>query len=147
MAQVIVDHDFTSSRAHVFAYLAEHENLAASFGARIVRVRDGRDESRNGVGSTRRLKVGPLPAFEETVTEFQPNELIRYGISSGSLVTSVVTDHEGVMQFSDTPRGGTHLHYEIVFGSRVPGLAAVVAGVLRRRIPTGFPAVDAAQPT
>ncbi len=109
-------------------------------------MRDGGDGSRNGVGSTRRLEVGPLPAFEETVTEVRHEELIRYRISSGRAVTSLVTDHEGVMRLSDTPGGGTHLRYQITLGARIPGLAAVVALVLRRRIPKGFPAVDAALP-
>lgn len=146
MARAVIDHDFTSSQARVFAHLAEHENLGALFGARITRVRDGGDGSRDGVGSTRRLKLGPLPAFEETVTEFRPDELIRYRISSGP-VTWLVTDHEGVMRFSDAPSGGTHLHYEIRVGARIPGLAAVVARVLQRRIAAGLPAADAASAT
>ena len=45
---------------------------------RITRLRDGTDGHRNGVGSVRELKVGPTPPFEETVTEFVPNELIAY---------------------------------------------------------------------
>ena len=51
-------------------------------GAKVTRVSDG-DASRNGVGSTRRLKIGPLPAFEETVTAAEPNSLIEYTISQG----------------------------------------------------------------
>jgi hypothetical protein len=62
-------------------------------------------------------------------------------------VTSVVTDHEGVMQFSDTPGVGTRLYYEIRVGALIPGLAAVVARVLQRRIAAGLPAVDAASAT
>jgi len=34
MAQVRIDHCFSSSTAQVFEYLAEHENLAVVFGAR-----------------------------------------------------------------------------------------------------------------
>ena len=64
MAQVRIDHCFSSSTAQVFEYLAEHENLAVVFGACVTRVRDGSDGVRNGVGSTRRVKVGPLPPFE-----------------------------------------------------------------------------------
>jgi uncharacterized protein YndB with AHSA1/START domain len=140
VAHIIVDYDFASPRPRVFAQLAEHENLEATLGATITRVRDGSDGTRNGVGSTRRLKAGPLPPFEETITEVRPDELIRYAISSRSLLTG----HEGVMWFSDTPDGGTHLHWEIVFGSRIPGLAAIGARGLRRSIPASFPALDAA---
>ena len=143
MAHIVVDHDFTSPRADVFAQLAEHENLEAALGAKITRVRDGTDGTRNGVGSTRRLKAGPLPPFEETVTEIVPGELIRYRISSRSLLTG----HDGALLLSDLPGGGTHLHWEITFGSRIPGLAAIGARGLRRSIPAALPALDAAART
>ncbi len=143
MAHVLVDHDFTSPRPEVFARLGEHENLEAALGATITRVCDGTDGTRNGVGSTRRLKAGPGLAFNETVVEVIPDELIRYRISS----RSPLRGHEGVLLFTDSPRGGTHLHWEIVFGSYVPGLAAIAARGLRRSIPAALPALDAAAPT
>ena len=77
--------------------------------------------------------MGPLPPFEETVTEFVPNELIRYEITKGS----PLRDHRGEMRFTPNP-DGTHLHYEISFGSAVPGVAAIVAATLRRNIPKGL---------
>ncbi|EFQ81988.1 hypothetical protein HMPREF0063_12830 [Aeromicrobium marinum DSM 15272] len=60
--------DFESPPEVVFEALGEHENLGPVFGATVTRVRDG-DTSRNGVGSVRRLKIGPLPGFEETTTD------------------------------------------------------------------------------
>lgn len=137
MQRVVVDYDFTLPPERVFAYLSEHENLEPLFGAKIKRVRDGTDGNRNGVGSVRSLKVGPAPPFEETVTEVKPNELIRYRITKGS----PLKDHEGVMVI--TPQGkGSHLHYEIVFGSKVPGVDHLVAAVLRRNVPKGLGKVD-----
>jgi uncharacterized protein YndB with AHSA1/START domain len=139
MQTVIVDHDFSLPPDRVFAYLAEHEHLEPLFGAKIRRLRDGTDGARNGVGSVRQLKVGPLPAFEETVTEVIPNELIRYRITKGS----PLKDHEGVMRFS--PNGeGTHLHYEISFRMVVPGVDRVVAASLKRNIEKGLKSVDGA---
>jgi uncharacterized protein YndB with AHSA1/START domain len=136
-ARVVVDQDFSKPLDRVFAYLSEHENLEALFGAKITRVRDGSDGARNGVGSVRRLKVGPLPPFEETVTEVVPDELIRYRITKGS----PLRDHEGVMRFSSRP-GGSHLHYEISFGAVVPGLDRVIAAGLKRNISAGLKKVD-----
>jgi uncharacterized protein YndB with AHSA1/START domain len=75
---VHVEHDFAKPPQRIFAYLAEHENLAEVFGAKIERLRDGQDGQRNGVGSARKLKIGPLAPFEETVTEFVPCERIVY---------------------------------------------------------------------
>src|SRR3954452_24284205 len=137
VARFVVDQDFSKPLDSVFAYLSEHEHLEALFGAKITRVRDGTDGQRNGVGSVRRLKGGPLPPFEETVTEVIPNELIRYRITKGS----PLRDHEGVMRFS-APNGATHLHYEISFGAKVPGLDRVIAAGLKRNIAAGLKKVD-----
>jgi uncharacterized protein YndB with AHSA1/START domain len=137
MARVVVDQQFSQPLDRVFAYLSEHEHLEPLFGARITRLRDGEDGQRNGVGSARRLKVGPLPPFEETVTEFVPGQLIRYRITKGS----PLRDHEGVMRFSGDGTG-SRLHYEISFGMAVPGLDRVVAAGLKRNISAGLKKVD-----
>ena len=140
MQTVTIDRDFTLPPDRVFAYLAEHENLEALFGAKIRRLSDGDDGTRNGPGSAREMKIGPLPAFVETTTEVVPNELIRYRITKGSPLRG----HEGVMRFSPTAGGGTHLHYEIRFGAAVPGVDRVVATMLRRTVPRGLDKLDGA---
>src|SRR4051794_11842191 len=116
MQKIEIEQDFTKPVERVFAYLAERENLAPLLGAKITRIRDGND-SRNGVGSVRGLKIGPLPQFEETNTEVVENELIKYKITKGS----PLKDHRGEMTF--TRKGtGCHLRYVIEFGAVVPGL-------------------------
>lgn len=137
MQRLIFDHDYDLPPDRVFDYLSEHENLSDMLGARITRLRDGTDGHRNGVGSTRQLKVGPVPPFEETVTEFVPNELIAYEITKGSPLKS----HHGEMRF--TPEGeGTHLHYEISFSSKIPGVDLIVAQGLKRNITRGLAQVE-----
>jgi uncharacterized protein YndB with AHSA1/START domain len=134
---VHVEHEFAKPPAAIFAHLAEHENLSELFGARIERLRDGQDGERNGVGSVRRLKIGPLVPFEETVTEFVPNERIVYRISRGSPLRG----HVGVMSFSPTS-GGTRFVYDIRLASPVPGLALLVRTVLTRSITKSLPKVE-----
>lgn len=136
---VHVQHDFTASPDRVFGYLAEHENLADIFGAKIERLQDGTTE-RNGVGSVRKLKIGALPPFEETVDEFVPNELIVYRITKGSPLRG----HVGTMKFSPGAGGGTHLDYRIRIASHIPGLAPVVALGLSKNLSKGLNGVDAA---
>lgn len=131
--RVDLTHTFRSDPATVHAALSEHENLGPVFGASITRVRDGETE-RNGVGSVRRLKIGPLPAFEETVTESVPGELIAYRITKGSPLKG----HWGEQRLFPTADGGTRLEYRIGFDAAVPGLAQVVALGLRQRIPAGL---------
>ena len=135
---VIVDHDFSKPPERVFDYMTEHENLAELFGAHVTRLQDGRDGERNGVGSVRRLKVGPAPAFEETVTEFERPARIVYRITKGSPLRG----HVGVMTFEPDGRGGTHLHYDIRLASPVPGLAALVRASLTRSVNKGLAAVE-----
>ncbi len=132
MALVDVTHDFTLPPARVFAYLAEHENLGPLFGATVERVRDGFD-SRNGAGSVRRLRVAPLPWFEETVVEAVPDQRIVYRITHGSPLRG----HSGQLDFSPLATG-TRLRYVISFGAVVPGLANVVAWQLGRSVRSGL---------
>lgn len=138
MATVDVQQDFTLPVDRVYAYLSEHEHLGPLFGAKIKRLKDGTTE-RNGVGSVRRLKIGPLPAFEETIVETAPNALIRYRITKGG---HPIRDHEGVMRFTSTPDGGTHLAYTIHLGSSVPLADKLVAAGLTRNITRGLATVD-----
>jgi uncharacterized protein YndB with AHSA1/START domain len=134
---VKIEYDFAKSPTVIFAHLAEHENLADVFGAKIERLRDGQDGERNGVGSVRKLKIGPLAPFEETVTEFVPDERIVYRITKGSPLRG----HVGVMTFSPTP-AGTHFAYDIRLASPVPGLALLVRAALTRSITQSLPKVE-----
>jgi len=134
---VRVEHHFDKPPEAIFAYLAEHENLADVFGAKVTRLSDGQDGERNGVGSVRRLQIGPLPPFEETVTEFVPSERIVYKITKGSPLRG----HVGVMTFA--PEGtGTRFLYDIRLASPVPGLALIVRTSLTRSITQALPGVD-----
>jgi uncharacterized protein YndB with AHSA1/START domain len=137
MQRLIFDHDYALPPDRIFAYMSEHENLAPLLGAKITRLKNGSDGHRNGVGSARELKVGPVPPFEETVTEFVPNELIAYEITKGS----PLKNHHGEMRF--TPEGdGTHLHYEISFSGKLPGIDLIVAQGLKRNIAKGLAEIE-----
>jgi uncharacterized protein YndB with AHSA1/START domain len=131
---VDVQQDFSLPVDRVYAYLSEHENLGGLFGAIITRVRDG-DSSRNGTGSVRSLKIGPLPPLQETIVEAVPDALIRYRITQGG---QPIRDHEGIMRFTSTPDGGTHLDYTIRLGSDVPLVDRLVAFALTRNIRRGL---------
>ena len=134
---VVVDHYFAKPPQRVFEYLAEHENLADLFGSKVTRVKDGDDGHRNGVGSVRKLQIGPFAHFEETVTEFEPNARIVYRITKGSPMRG----HVGTMSF--TPEGeGTRFHYDIRLASPIPGVAPIVHAVLSRSIARNLDKVE-----
>ncbi len=137
-APLHVEYDFVKPPERIYAYLAEHENLEPLFGAKITRLREGEDGERNGVGSARSMKIGPLPPFTETVTEAVPNERIVYRITEGSPLKG----HVGVMAFSPTAAGGTHLSYDINLDSSIPLVARIVNASLKRSILKSLPEVD-----
>ncbi len=129
MQTVHVTQDFPQPVEQLFAYLAEHENLAPVFNAKVRRVNDGTDGSRNGTGSAREMRVGPLPPFVETNVEVVPNELIRYRITKGG----ILKQHEGVLRF--TTRGdGSHLDVTITFDGKAPGIGPFVKAKLTRDV-------------
>ena len=132
-----IEHDFAKPPDRIFAHLAEHENLAEVFGAKITRLRDGDDGERNGVGSVRQLQIGPMPPFEETVTEFVAPRRIVYRITKGGPLRG----HVGIMTFAPTP-GGTSFVYDIRIASPIPGLAPLVRASLTRSIERSLAAVE-----
>ena len=132
--RVHITHEYKSDPQTVFEKLAEHENLGPVFGAKITRVSDGAT-TRNGVGSVRRIKIGPLPAFEETTTTARPNELIEYKITKGSPLRG----HWG-RRGADTDRrrrDETGLHDRLRLSDT--GLAALVGKALASAIKRGVP--------
>src|SRR3954468_809706 len=110
MQRVHVSQDFPQPVDELFAYLSEQETREPLFGAKIKRLSDGSDGTRNGAGASRELRVGPLPRFVETNDYLVLNELIRYRITKGG----VLKNHEGVMRFSRRD-GGSRLDYTIEF--------------------------------
>jgi uncharacterized protein YndB with AHSA1/START domain len=135
---VEVNEDVASPREAVFEFLAEHENLGPLLGgANISRVRDG-DTERNGVGSVRRVKVGPARPFEETITKFEPHSLIEYRITKGG----PLRNHIGTIRLSDIAGGGTKIDYRIRIASHIPGLAPLVRWKLTRDITRSIARLD-----
>jgi uncharacterized protein YndB with AHSA1/START domain len=132
--RVHVTHTYASDPATVFEKLSEHENLGPVFGAKVTRVCDG-ETSRNGPGSTRALKVGPLPAFHETTTKVEPHHLIEYKISKGA----PLRHHWGVQRLTPAADGGTTLDYTIGFDMLVPGMASLVGKAVAQSLRKGLP--------
>ena len=101
----------------LFAHLAEHENLQRLFApAKVRRLTSGR-ETRNGVGSSRSIRPGPLPVFVETVTAYRENEAIEYRITRGS----PLRDHKGEILFERLGTSRSRVTFHIAFKGRFIG--------------------------
>ncbi len=135
--RVHIQQEFEVPVERAYAYLAEHENLGTVFGLKVERVKDG-DTERNGVGSVRRLSIGGVAPFEETITQAIPNELIEYRITKGG----PLRNHLGTMRFSALPNDRSSLDYTIVFGTALPLLASIVKRVLQTGLKRGLPKVN-----
>lgn len=137
MQKIVVEQDFTVPVERAFAFLSEHENLTALFPAKIKRLKDGDDGTRNGAGSAREMRIAILPPFVETNTKVVENELVEYAITKGS----PLKDHHGRMTFTSLPSGGSHLKYEIQFRI-APGIEVLVAKGIERDLKKGLKKVD-----
>lgn len=134
MQHILIEKQFNCSVDKLYAFLSDHNNLSQLFApAKVTRIKDGSD-SVNGTGSVRRLAIPGVPAFEETVIEAIPNELIRYRISRGSPLKG----HAGEMRFSSQSTNESSLSYHIQFDSSIPGLAWIVKVLLERSIKQGL---------
>ena len=136
MATVHESRDYDAPVERLFAYFSEHSNLKTVFGLDVERIKEGETEP-NGVGSVRKMSAKGLMPFEETITEVIPNERIEYRVTKGT----PLRDHLGVMVFSSTGSGGSHLDYTITFDTAVPGMDRVIAAGIRRSLRRGLPKV------
>lgn len=118
----------------LFAALSEHENLSQIFAPMtITRIEDGKD-SRNGVGSARKMSLPLAPAFVETNLVYRENELIEYAITKG---IAPIKNHYGVMKFTDLGNR-SRLDYTIEFKGRLPLIGPIVKFGLENGIKKGL---------
>lgn len=132
MHRIEIAHQSQLPVASLFDALADHNRLGKVFGAPVRRIRDG-DTETNGVGSIRKIGIGPL-GVEETVTALEPNRSIDYRITRGGFP---IRDHRGHIAFTESG-GGCRVNWTIEFGSQLPGAGAVLAFVLERAIRLGL---------
>jgi hypothetical protein len=124
--------DYDKPVAEVFSYLADHNNLGKIFGIPVRRIRDGAGAP-NGVGSVRRIGIGPL-AVEETVTAWSANRSIDYRISKGGYP---IRNHSGRIEFSGSGRGA-RVAWIIQFDSPLPLVGPALKLVLGQAIRLGL---------
>lgn len=132
--QVKIIKEFDFPVQQLFALLSEHENLSKIFfPAKITRLKNGTD-SRNGVGSARKMSLPLAPSFVETTLVYEENKLIEYAITEG---ISPIKNHRGVMIFTDLGNR-SKLDYTIEFKGRVPFIGPVIKMALQNGITQGL---------
>jgi uncharacterized membrane protein len=81
----------------------------------------------------REIKIGILPAFQETITKFIENERVEYKITKGS----PIKNHKGVLIFTEA-KGKTNLKYTIELESKIPLTTSLIKSALKYRIKKGL---------
>ena len=128
-----INETFDVPRRKVFALFADHHRFGKMIGAPVKRIKDSDQADPNGIGSVRKIGIGPL-SLEETVLSFEPDSLIEYAITS----MSPIRNHIGRILFADTADGQTKVHYTISFEDIVPYSGKVVSAALEQGLRRGI---------
>lgn len=133
MQIVQLSQDSSRSVAELYAALSDHDRLGGVLGVPVKRIKAGKSEP-NGVGSVRRIGMGPL-AIEETVVGAVTDKSIDYKITKGGWP---LKNHHGRLVFKALPGGGSQVQWRIEFDGAVPGAAALVKQLLGLAIGRGL---------
>ncbi len=133
MYSIDINETIDAPRARVFALLADHEQFGKLLGVPVRRIKDSDQADPNGVGSVRKIGIGPL-GVNETVLRFEPDTVIEYTITS----LSPIRHHRGRIRFYDTPDGQTRVHYTISFDDIIPFSGKLLRAGLDRALRRGI---------
>ncbi|TGN41132.1 SRPBCC family protein [Marinobacter confluentis] len=128
-----IDETFEIPLHRVFALFADHQSFGRLLGAPVKRIRDSDQADPNGIGSVRRVGIGPI-SVEETVTSFEPDSLIEYTITS----LSPLKNHFGRIRFSSPSEQKTRVHYTVYFEDAIPLTGALVRSALNQALRRGM---------
>lgn len=135
-ARIIFEESFSVPPETLFAALLDHEGMSDWAGAKVT-VIDGPADG--GVGCVRRIHL-PLMSIDERVTYVLAPRRIVYRIVRG---LPIIRFHRGEILVSPRGEGGSHLTWDILLDSAIPGAAAAVCAVLEGPMRKGFPKLRA----
>jgi uncharacterized protein YndB with AHSA1/START domain len=136
MNAIQVKKEFNASVDQVFELLSKHATYNVAFAPiQVVRVKDSADPQRpDGVGSVRRLGLGPIKPLQEEITLLEPNQRIEYKIIKNPLVKH----HLGVIEFEEIATDKTLVTYTIELQARAPFVSKLILAQLKSAIKLGF---------
>lgn len=126
-AQVNYTLDISAPIARVFTHIADHEGMANWPGVSACHLQKP-GTPRNGLGAVRAIRARGLTLLEKVV-HFQPPQRLDYTIIKGLPIS-----HLGSVRLASTDQG-TRLTWSVHMSSRIPLLAQIVGGMLRRGLP------------
>ncbi|WP_353144075.1 SRPBCC family protein [Acinetobacter pragensis] len=131
-----VKKEFNAPVEQIFELLSKHATYNVAFAPiQVVRVKDSADPERpDGIGSVRRLGLGPIKPLQEEITLLIPNQRIEYKIIKNPLVKH----HLGVIEFEPVGENKTLVTYTIELQARAPFVSKLILAQLKSAIKLGF---------
>ncbi|NLN57137.1 MAG: SRPBCC family protein [Gammaproteobacteria bacterium] len=136
MNAIQIKNEFNAPVSQVFELLSKHATYNIAFAPmQVVRVKDSADPERpDGVGSVRRMGIGPIKPLQEQITLLEPNQRIEYKIIKNPLIKH----HLGVIEFQDMADNKTLVTYSIELQTRVPFVSKAILAQLKTAIKIGL---------
>ena len=128
--------EFNAPVAQVFELLSKHATYNIAFAPmQVVRIKDSADPERpDGVGSVRRMGIGPIKPLQEQITVLEPNQRIEYKIIKNPLIKH----HLGTLEFQQVADNKTLVTYRIELQVRVPFVSKIILAQLKTAIKIGL---------
>lgn len=136
MHAIQIKKEFNAPVAQVFELLSKHATYNIAFAPmQVVRIKDSTDPERlDGVGSVRRMGIGPIKPLQEQITLIEPNQRIEYKIIKNPLIKH----HLGTLEFQQVADNKTLVTYRIELQVRVPFVSKVILAQLKTAIKIGL---------
>ena len=136
MNSIQVKQEFNTPLDTIFELLSKHATYNQVFApVQVVRIKDAVDPQRpDGVGSVRKMGVGPIKPLQEQITLLNVNERIEYKIIKNPLVKH----HLGIIEFKALDANKTLVTYTIELQARAPFVSKLILAQLKLAITLGF---------
>ena len=136
MNSIQVKQEFNAPIDQVFDLLSKHSTYNVAFAPiQVVRVKDAADPERpDGLGSIRRMGVGPIKPIQEQITHLDVNKRIEYKLINNPLIKH----HIGIIEFTALAENKTRVDYTIELQARAPFVSKLILAQLKLAITLGF---------
>ena len=128
--EIVLEQDFGVPPERLWSALTDHEGMRKWTGAAVRVVARG---DASGVGTVRRIAMGPFRIDEEVVYADAPRRLVYRAIRG-----LPVRFHRGEMVVVPDGTGGSQLTWRILISSGTPGLARALTGTLEPALRRGL---------
>lgn len=136
MNSITIKQEFNTSIDSIFELLSKHATYNQVFAPiQVVRIKDAADPQRpDGVGSVRKMGVGPVKPIQEQITVVEVNQRIEYKIIKNPLIMH----HLGIIEFKAIDANKTLVTYTIELQARAPFVSKLILAQLKLAITLGF---------